>query len=286
MIANMGVEHNEQIGASAGNPGQESTAGTARPSGAFRREVFFVIGGASGLGAATVEALHDRGTVVVAFDRVAPKVALPGVEFRLVDVRDAAGVEREMQDALERVGAIDGFVYAAGVLDGHAYLGETNEELLDLVLDVNVKGAIRVARALAPSMCETGYGRMVFIGSIAGTVAGAGGLPYTVSKHALTGVVKSLALEFADRGITVNAIAPGAVSGTNIATGVLDQMVGSLPGERSSESIFGQPAHKLHPVGRLGTVDAIVPSILHLLSPQSWFITGTSLAVDGGYTAR
>jgi len=251
-----------------------------------RQEVFFVVGGASGLGAATAEALHHQGAVVVVFDRVEPRVPLPGVEFRAVDVRDAAGVERELADALGSVGSVDGFVYAAGVLDGHAYLAETGEELLDLVLDVNVKGAVRVARALAPTMCQAGYGRMVFIGSIAGTVAGAGGLPYTVSKHALTGVVKSLALEFADRGITVNAIAPGAVSGTNIAVGVLDQLSGSVPSDRSSESVLGQPADKLHPVGRLGTTDAIVPSIIHLLSPQSWFITGTTLTIDGGYTVR
>lgn len=247
--------------------------------------VMFVFGGASGIGAATAEALRDRGNRVVVFDAVGPVRSIDGVEYRIADVRDPA-VGAIIEEVAQRTGPPAGLVYAVGVMDNHAFLEETTDELLDVVLDINVKGAVRVARAVAPAMRAVRYGRIVFIGSIAGVVAGAGGLAYTISKHALGGVVRSLAVEMAPDGVTVNCVAPGAISGTSISTRVVDQAKAAVPTARGTADLFGQSAEQLHPVGRLGTPDAVVASILHLLTPESWFVTGSTITVDGGYTAR
>ncbi|MBV6760222.1 SDR family NAD(P)-dependent oxidoreductase [Rhodococcus opacus] len=250
------------------------------------RRNIVVFGGASGIGHAVVAALVADGARVTVFDRAEPSAPLGEVDYRRVDVRDSDDVRSGIDVMLTEQGRVDGMVYAVGVLDGYTTLEETTEELLDVVLDVNVKGAVRVAQALVPSMKAAGGGRMVFFSSIAGSVAGAGGLAYTTSKHAMNGIIKSLALELGPSGITVNAVAPGSVPGTNIKAGVAGQVNGPVQTERGMATVFGQTAEQLHPVGRLGTVDAIAPTVMHLLEPSSWFITGTTVTVDGGYTAR
>lgn len=253
----------------------------------FEGRNFLVVGGASGIGAAVAAGLKGQGAAVDVFDRVSPDQPVPGVEYATVDVRDAQSVEAAVETVLHRRGTVDGLVYAAGVLDGYATLEEIGEELMGTVLDVNVVGAVRVLQAVAPHMKRAGYGRIVLFDSIAGTVGGAAGIAYTMSKHAVGGLTKHLALELGPFGITTNSVAPGSIAGTKIRTNIEEILgTGKVATNRGLGTMSPEEAAKHYPVGRLGSIDSVVPSVLHLLAESSWFINGSTVTIDGGFTAK
>ncbi|MDF2443092.1 MAG: hypothetical protein JWR01_1295 [Subtercola sp.] len=244
-----------------------------------------VVGGASGIGAEIVAVLSGAHADIDVYDRVEPQS--DGFrDFTRVDVREAGALERAIEETIGRHGPVDGLVYAVGVLDGYAALDESTDELIATVLDINVVGAIRAIRAVAPGMRSDGFGRIVVFGSIAGQVAGAGGLSYTVSKHAITGLVKHLAVELGPFGITVNAVAPGSIQGTNIRTTIAEVATAPVSTTRGLGTMDAEAVSRLYPVGRLGTVAAVAPTVAMLMSAESWFITGTTSLIDGGYVAR
>src|SRR5574340_1238104 len=241
-----------------------------------------VVGGASGIGAGVVAALLGSGAAVSVLDRQPATESVDAADgpftSHVVDVRDEASLKAAVGSAVEDLGGVDGLVYAAGVLDGYATLEELSEELLDVVFDVNTHGAVRTLKHVVPHMRDAGYGRIVMFGSIAGIVGGAAGLAYTMSKHAMTGLVKHLALELGPAGVTINEVAPGSVQGTAIRTNITEIIRdGSVATNRGLGVQSPDEAKLTYPVGRLGTVDAVVPTVLHLLRPSSWFVTGTTV---------
>lgn len=243
-----------------------------------------VLGGASGIGAAIARALVDGGATVDVYDRAVANSPTPGITHTELDVRDTDAVTATLGTRAE-ADEIHGLVYAVGILDGYTALDETTEDLLRTVLDINVQGAVRALQAIVPAMKRQNYGRIVLFGSIAGSIAGAGGLSYTASKHAIAGVTRHLAHELGEFGITINTIAPGSIEGTNIKASGEQLAGGDIPSGRGLVTQRQVDPVVLYPVGRTGTVEAVVPPALLLLSADSWFMTGSTVMVDGGFTA-
>jgi NAD(P)-dependent dehydrogenase (short-subunit alcohol dehydrogenase family) len=147
-------------------------------------------------------------------------------------------------------------------------------EIYDQVMDINVKGVWLSMRHEIPAMLKSGGGAIVNTSSIAGVVAFAGTEIYAASKHAVIGLTKAAAVEFAKQGIRVNAVLPAAIE-----TDMYRRFVGD---KAENEAMM----RAMHPIGRIGTPEEIADAVIWLSSSKSSFLVGHSLLVDGGFTAQ
>ena len=162
----------------------------------------------------------------------------------------------------------------AGVLDDYAPILDTDEDLWDRIIGINLTGVYRVTRALLPQMLEAGGGAIVNTCSIAGLVAGGGGTAYTSSKHGVLGLTRQLAFDYGQQGIRVNAICPGAVE-----TGMTRELFAA--GDAAvMESVNSVPA------GRYAQPEELASLALFLASDESSFSHGAAFVADGGWTIR
>jgi 3-oxoacyl-[acyl-carrier protein] reductase len=239
-------------------------------------KVAFVTGGSRGIGRATAEVLADLGAHVVLTYVGGEAQAREAVEGILqaggkadavrVDVSDSAAVEAAIQDAAKRLGRLDVLVANAGIsIDG--LLLRIKDEDFDRVLNVNLRGAVASARAAIKVMMRAKTGRVIFVSSVVGEMGNPGQTTYAASKAALLGVAKSLAKEYASRGITVNAVTPGYVD---------TDMTSSMTGEAREKTVAGIP------LGRTGTAREIAAAIAYLASDEAAYVTGQALRVNGG----
>lgn len=238
----------------------------------FSDKVVLVTGGASGIGAACIEAFLSEGANVVSVDvkqnsnrDVNKLIHLTG------DVSDPVAASRLVDETVERLGGLDILVNSAGVGDLHPS-DTLSPESWRRTLSINLDGSFYMAQAAIRHMLKTGSGAVVNIASIHGQVGFGEHAAYTASKGAVINLTRSLGLEYGSRGIRVNAVCPGFVKTPMIDAGVPDEMMPQVVA--------------LHPIGRIGRPDEIAAPVLFLASDQASFVTGTSLAVDGGYTAQ
>jgi NAD(P)-dependent dehydrogenase (short-subunit alcohol dehydrogenase family) len=229
-----------------------------------------VTGGHMGLGITMARALADAGAEV-ALGKLAASTGRTSAAFR-VDVTSAADVAQLAADVERGFGPIDILINNAGI-NRRGAIEDLSEADFDAVMDTNVKGVFLACRAFMPAMRERGWGRVVNLASILGTVGMAQRVPYASSKAAVANMTRVLGLEFATTGVTVNAIAPGPFA-TEMNRSLLDDPVK-----------YKAFVEKI-PMGRWGELHELAGAVVFLSSNASSFVTGSILHVDGGWTAQ
>ena len=229
-----------------------------------------VTGAGRGIGRGCALALARAGADVVALSRSsAPLEELtPAVRPVTCDVTDSARV-RELIAGLDR---LDVLVAAAGTNLPEPLL-EVSDENLDALLDLNVRAVFVAVQAAARRMVSGGGGSIVLISSQMGHVGAPKRSVYCTTKHAVEGLTKAAAVELAPHGVRVNAVAPTFVETSMTAPFLADRA-------------FRAEVESQIPLGRLGRVEDVTGAVLYLASDASALVTGTSLRVDGGWTAR
>jgi len=248
-------------------------------------KVALVTGGNSGIGRATAECYAARGASVVLAARrveegeaVARGIRAAGGEARFIaaDVSQAAEVERLVEQTVEAYGQLD---YAFNNAGGPAQtlrvqLHEYPEKDWNAIIDVHLKGIFLCMKYEIRKMLEGGGGAIVNMSSVYGLSADPATYPsYVAAKHGAIGLTRSAAVQYATRGIRVNAICPGVIE-----TPMLDLV-------RSDDEVLSR-LRALHPMGRFGTVEEVAEAVLWLCSDAASFMTGSTLTLDGGNQAR
>lgn len=246
--------------------------------------VVLVTGALTGIGRATALAFAREGAKVVVSGRrnaegeaLATELKTAGAAdaaFLRADVRHEAEVQSLVEQTVERFGRLDVAINNAGVEGATGPLAEQGADNYDLIFDTNVRGMLFALKHEMRAMAAQGGGAIVNLSSVAGQIGFAGAALYVASKHAVEGLTKSAALEGAAGGVRVNAVAPGPVQ-----TDMLDRFVG-----RNEAAKAGMLA--ANPSGRAGHVDEIAQTIVFLASDKARYLTGQSVAVDGGFTAQ
>jgi 2-hydroxycyclohexanecarboxyl-CoA dehydrogenase len=237
-------------------------------------KVVVVTGAGRGMGAAIAERLTAEGARVAVTDvdeksAAETAAALEGAAGFRLDITDAAEVSARVGEITDALGPIDALVNNAG-WDQLAPFLDTDEDLWDRLIDINLRGPIRMVKAVLPQMVERRAGRIVNISSDAGRVGSTGEAVYSACKAGIIGFSKTVAREMARYGITVNAICPGPT-----ATPLLESMVGEH--EKLIESL-----KRAIPLGRLGEPDDVAGAVAFMVSDDAGFITGQTLSVSGG----
>jgi len=247
----------------------------------YTNKIVLVTGGTSGIGKATALAFAEAGAKVVITGRrekegadVAAEIARNGgtAAFVRADVAKDADVVKAIDFVVSTHGRLDVAFNNAGV-EMTGPLNEVTEEQYRRTFDINVWGVLNSMKHEVAAMLKTGGGAIVNTSSIFGHIGVSPSSIYVGTKHAVEGLTKAVALEFAKQGIRVNSVAPGL-----IATDMIDRVAGK---EGDRRNLFAS----LHPVGRFGASEEIAAAVLYLASDAAKFTTGTTLLVDGGWTA-
>lgn len=252
-----------------------------------------VTGGGSGIGKAIALALAAAGAPVAVMDllpeggkAVADEIGRRGgkASFVAADVSRWEDVDRAVAEAVRALGPLGIMVNAAGILDGYAPVDEMSPALWSKVLAINLSGTFFGCKRALEEMLPAGRGRIVNLASVAGLIGDGGGPAYVASKHGVVGLTRQLAVNAAARGVTVNAICPGPIQ-TGLranSTTILGADAPVMRGVGGDEAAI----KAVTPAGRRGTVEEIAATARFLAGDEAGYITGHTLVIDGGWTAR
>jgi 2-hydroxycyclohexanecarboxyl-CoA dehydrogenase len=232
----------------------------------MQERVALVTGGARGIGRAIAQALAADGRRVAVADLLEADV--DGALAVALDITDPASVARAVGEVEQALGPVDILVNNAGWDEMRPFL-ETDEPFWDRVLDINLKGGLRMTKATVPGMVERGWGRVVNIGSDAGRVGSSMEAVYSAAKGGVIAFTKTLAREIARTGVTANTVCPGPTR-----TPMLAEMEPKMV-ERLERAV---------PMRRLGEPDDVAAAVAFLASERAGYITGQTLSVSGGLT--
>jgi NAD(P)-dependent dehydrogenase (short-subunit alcohol dehydrogenase family) len=251
--------------------------------GRMSQKVALVTGGGSGIGRATALLLAREGSSVVVADvsdegeDAAAEIRRAGGQalFMRVDVSKADQVETMVQATIKSYGHLDCAVNNAGVLGVEAPLADYPEEVWQRVLSVNLTGVWLCMKWEIPAMLRLGRGSIVNTSSVVGAVGFTSIGAYVAAKHGVLGLTRAAALEYAEQGVRINAVMPGFTD-----TPMLQRSAGT------ADSDVRRILAALHPMQRIAQPSEIAEAIVWLCSDASSFVTGHTLAVDGGYLAH
>jgi NAD(P)-dependent dehydrogenase (short-subunit alcohol dehydrogenase family) len=248
----------------------------------FEGKVALVTGAASGLGLATAKAFAESGAAVALADwsgnrSAAEELAAKGHKTLAIqcDVADDAQVEAMVEQTVGSFGRLDAAYNNAGVQNVIAEAADASREDFDRVMSINLRGVWSCMKFELRQMRKQGSGAIVNCSSIGGLVGGTKRGTYQASKHGVIGLTKSAALDYAARGIRINAVCPGLIH-----TPMADQMMAAGQADALNAML------KDVPIGRLGRAEEIADAVLWLCSSAASLMVGHALAVDGGYTIR
>lgn len=247
----------------------------------FKDRTAVVTGGATGIGAAVAELLFDLEASVAILDcdeergrGLVERLNGRGesASFYSCDVTDAASVQAAMEAAALRYGALHVLVHSAGI-QRYGDIVSTSLDAWHEVQRVHVDGCFHALRFALPHMTRAGGGAAVIVGSVQSVAAVADSAAYVTAKHALLGLTRSVALDYARQGVRVNCVLPGAVD---------TPMLHWAAGLSADPEAVMEGCRHAHPMGRIGQPAEIARAIAFLASDWASFITGAALAVDGG----
>jgi NAD(P)-dependent dehydrogenase (short-subunit alcohol dehydrogenase family) len=249
----------------------------------FDNQVALVTGAGSGMGLATAKAFAEAGASVVLADNREESVRTAAEELIAAghkalaircDVADEAQVAAMVEQTVSTFGRLDAAFNNAGIQGPVAETADASGEDFDRVNAVNLRGVWNCMKYELLLMRKQGSGAIVNTSSIGGLVGIAGRGAYHASKHGMLGLMKSAALEYASRGIRINAVCPGIIE-TPMVAGMLVSQAEAM-----------KELMKDVPIGRLGRAEEVAAAVLWLCSPAASFVIGHALVVDGGYTVR
>lgn len=239
-------------------------------------KVALVTGGSAGIGRATALIYAREGAKVVVSDiaveggeETVRKIKENGGEavFIKANVVNDAEVKELIDKTVSTYGSIDCAFNNAGILGEMAPTADCTEETFDKVININLKGVFLCLKHEIPQMLKQGGGAIVNTASIAGLIGFPTAPAYVASKGGVVQITRVSALEYADKGIRINAVCPGGIE-TEMISGMEENLLAA------------------HPIGRLGKPEEIGEAVVWLSSPAASFVTGHIMAVDGGYTAQ
>ena len=240
-----------------------------------------ITGGASGIGLATAQLLHRRGARVAIVDVQADKgaealVSLGNLDNRAIFIPANLGLpeeaDRVVAETVVTFGQLNAVVNSAGI-QRYGNAEQTSLELWNEVMAVNLTASFLVSRAAIPHLRQNGTGSITNVGSVQSHVSQRGAVAYVTSKHALLGLTRSMAVDYAAEGIRVNCVCPGTVD--------TPMFRWTMSRDPNPNSVL-QACETMHPVGRIAQPAEVAEVIAFLLTDAASFVTGTAIDVDGG----
>lgn len=245
----------------------------------LRKKIVVVTGASQGIGRAIAEAFAREESMVYNLDVRVPEVSLPGIDYLNCDVSSETDVEKAVKQIVEMSGGIDILVNNAGI-EKYNSVGEVSVKEWDEIIGVNLRGSFLMSRHALPYLLKKGNGVIIFVASIQSNMVQKRDAAYVTSKHALLGLAKSLAVDYAPSLRTV-ALCPGTIL-TPLQIWCAEQEVGKDP-ERVRQKL--DEWGRMCPMGRQGKPEEVANVAVFMSTVYASYVTGTCIYIDGGFSS-